>query len=70
MSIDSIFSSASSVMTVISFITFIGILVWVFVIKRRADFDKDAQLPFADDDEVEQKRKQEADKMKEDREHG
>ena len=49
MALQNIFPDASSVMTVISFITFIGILWWTFGIKRGADFDAAARLPFADD---------------------
>jgi cytochrome c oxidase cbb3-type subunit 4 len=51
MAIEHIFDSASSVMTVISFATFVGILVWTFALKRSADFDTAAALPFADDEE-------------------
>jgi cytochrome c oxidase cbb3-type subunit 4 len=42
-------SDARSIITVISFVTFIGILCWVYVRKRPADFDEAALLPFADD---------------------
>ena len=42
---------ASSVMTVISLITFIGILWWTFMTKRRADFADAEQIPFADEEE-------------------
>ena len=48
MALEKIFDSASSVMTVISFTTFLGILLWTFVLNRRADFDAQAALPFAD----------------------
>lgn len=41
---------ASSVMTVISLITFIGILWWTFITKRRADFTEAEQIPFADEE--------------------
>jgi cytochrome c oxidase cbb3-type subunit 4 len=51
MAIEHIFDSASSVMTVISFTTFLGILLWTFVVKRGADFDQAAALPFADEGE-------------------
>jgi cytochrome c oxidase cbb3-type subunit 4 len=51
MAIEHIFDSASSVMTVISFATFLGIVLWTFVLKRGADFAQAAALPFADDDE-------------------
>ncbi len=49
MALEHVFTDASSVMTVISFVTFIGILTWTFVIKRSADFDDAARLPFADE---------------------
>ena len=49
MGIDTIFDHASSIMTVISFITFFGILLWTFALKKRTDFDQVASLPFADD---------------------
>ncbi len=49
MAIDSIFNSASSIMTVISLVTFLGILCWTFLIKRSADFDLAASTPFADE---------------------
>lgn len=53
MAIEHIFDSASSVMTVISFATFIGIMVWTFVIKRGTDFEQAAALPFADEEDYE-----------------
>ncbi|MES2934107.1 MAG: cbb3-type cytochrome c oxidase subunit 3 [Pseudomonadota bacterium] len=53
MAIENLFTDASSAMTVISLATFIGILWWTFGLKRSADFDAAAQLPFADEiDEV------------------
>ena len=48
MALEQIFDSASSVMTVISFTTFLGILLWTFVLRRGRDFDNQAALPFAD----------------------
>jgi len=53
MAIEHIFDSASSVMTVISFTTFVGILLWTFVLKRGADFAEAAALPFADEEDHE-----------------
>lgn len=47
---EKLFDSASSVMTVVSFITFIGILWWTFVGRRGSDFDAAARLPFDDDE--------------------
>ncbi len=50
MAILDIFDNASSVMTVASLLTFIGIVWWTYGFKKRADFDAAANLPFADDD--------------------
>ena len=49
MAIEQIFDDASSVMTVISFTTFLGIVGWTYLLRRSSDFDKAAQLPFADE---------------------
>lgn len=38
-----------SATTVVSLLVFVGILVWVFSRKRKADFDRAAQLPFEQD---------------------
>ena len=35
--------------TVLSFITFIGIVVWAYSNRNAADFDEAAQLPFEQD---------------------
>jgi len=43
----------SSLMTVVSFVTFIGIVVWAYSKKRKAAFDEAANAPFALPDEVE-----------------
>jgi cytochrome c oxidase cbb3-type subunit 4 len=50
MSIDTIFDRASSVMTVLSFATFIGILLSAFLLRGSADFEDAAALPFADEE--------------------
>jgi len=50
MALQSILDNASSIMTSISFVTFLGILLWTFALKRGADFERQAALPFADDD--------------------
>jgi cytochrome c oxidase cbb3-type subunit 4 len=49
MALQQIFDSASSVMTVISFTTFLGIVAWTYVLRKRSDFDGAAYLPFADE---------------------
>ena len=38
--------------TVISFVTFIGIVVWAYSGRRSADFDTEANLPFADEPDM------------------
>jgi cytochrome c oxidase cbb3-type subunit 4 len=50
---DRIFDSASSIMTLISFITFLGILLWTFVLRSNDDFARQAALPFADETDEE-----------------
>ena len=35
-----------SVVTLLSFVIFAGILVWAFLPRRRADFEAAARLPF------------------------
>jgi cytochrome c oxidase cbb3-type subunit 4 len=43
----------SSVMTVVSFVTFIGIVFWAYSRKRKPAFDEAANAPFAlPDDEI------------------
>ena len=51
MAIEHIFDSASSVMTVVSFTTFMAIVVWTFVLKKGTDFEEAARLPFADEED-------------------
>ncbi len=48
MAITHLFDSASSIMTLISFATFMGIFAWTYVRKER-DFAAAATLPFADE---------------------
>lgn len=38
-----------SLATVLSFITFIGIIAWAYARRNAADFEKAAQLPFEQD---------------------
>lgn len=49
MELQYIFDSASSAMTVVSFVTFLGIVTWTYVLRKRSDFDAAASLPFADE---------------------
>ena len=39
-----------SLVTVVSLVTFLGIVVWAFGRGRRERFDEAAHLPFADDE--------------------
>jgi cytochrome c oxidase cbb3-type subunit IV len=43
---ENFFSNASNVMTVISFLTFLGIVWWA----QRGKWEEAAQLPFADEE--------------------
>jgi cytochrome c oxidase cbb3-type subunit IV len=47
-----IYSILGSVFTVISFVVFVGILLWAFSGRRKQAFDQAAQEPFALPDEV------------------
>jgi cytochrome c oxidase cbb3-type subunit 4 len=47
---NTLFDNASSVMTVISFITFAGILWWTYGSHKEADFATAANLPFEDEE--------------------
>ena len=38
-----------SLVTVVSFLTFVGIIVWAYSRKNSADFDTAANLPFEQD---------------------
>jgi cytochrome c oxidase cbb3-type subunit 4 len=51
MAIENVFDSASSVMTVISFITFVGIWAWAWAKRNQDSFAQAAKLPFADEEE-------------------
>lgn len=54
MALQTIFDNLSSIMTLVSFITFLGILLWTYALKRNDDFATQAALPFADDEAGEQ----------------
>lgn len=38
-----------SLVTVVSLVTFVGIIVWAWSKKNKANFDEAARLPFGDD---------------------
>jgi cytochrome c oxidase cbb3-type subunit 4 len=39
-----------AIITVLSFLTFIGIVIWAYSKDRKKSFEEAANLPFADDD--------------------
>ncbi len=39
-----------AIFTVVTFVTFIGILLWAYSSRRKQDFDEAAQLPFTEDE--------------------
>ncbi len=45
-------SDARSIITVISMLTFIGIVAWAYSGRRKADFEEAANLPFADEENM------------------
>lgn len=38
--------------TVIAFVFFLGVIVWVFLPRKKADFEEASRLPLEDDDET------------------
>jgi cytochrome c oxidase cbb3-type subunit 4 len=49
MGIQPVFDDASRIMTVVSFVTFLGIVAWAYVLRTERDFAAMAALPFADE---------------------
>ena len=43
------FTFIQSIWTIVIMVTFLGIVVWAYSSKRKADFDEAARLPFEDD---------------------
>ena len=43
------FTLIQSIWTIVIMVTFLGIVVWAWSGKRKADFDEAARLPFDDD---------------------
>jgi cytochrome c oxidase cbb3-type subunit 4 len=46
---------SGGIVTLLSLLGFLAIVVWVFIIKRREDFDEQAGLPLEDSDDVRNK---------------
>ncbi len=49
MTFENLIFDARSIVTVASFISFIGIIWWAYSGRRKQDFAEAAQLPFADE---------------------
>ncbi|MCX7210869.1 MAG: cbb3-type cytochrome c oxidase subunit 3 [Burkholderiales bacterium] len=52
MNITDLVSDARSIITVISMLTFIGIVLWAYSVRRKNDFDEAAMLPFNEEDDL------------------
>jgi cytochrome c oxidase cbb3-type subunit 4 len=46
---EAFFTEAARLMTVVTTLTFLGIVWWAFSKRRQSDFEAAARLPFADD---------------------
>lgn len=55
------YATIHSFYTVIILVAFVGLLVWVFLVKRKPDFDDAANAIFADEQKPQQKQQQESD---------
>jgi cytochrome c oxidase cbb3-type subunit 4 len=55
------YATIHSFYTVIIFAAFIGLLIWVFLIKRKPDFDDAANAIFADEKKPQKQQQQESD---------
>lgn len=51
MNIENLFTDARSMFTLLSFLTFVGIVLWAYSGRRKADFETAANLPFVDDED-------------------
>ncbi len=52
MTFDTFILDARAIMTVASFLSFLGIVWWACTPRRQADFDSAASLPFAGEDDL------------------
>ena len=52
MNITDLVSDARSIITLISMLTFIGIVLWAYSVRRKNDFDEAAMLPFNEEDDL------------------
>jgi len=42
---------SGGIVTLLSLLGFLAIVIWVFIVKRREDFDEQAHLPLEDSDD-------------------
>ncbi len=52
MNITDLVADARSIITVISMLTFVGIVLWAYSARRKNDFDEAAMLPFNEEDDL------------------
>lgn len=52
MNITDLVADTRSIITVISMLTFIGIVLWAYSARRKNDFDEAAMLPFNEEDDL------------------
>lgn len=50
------FVTLSSIMTVVAFATFLGIVLWAWSGRARSGFEEAARLPFAEEDDAPESR--------------
>ncbi len=50
MDLTSFLTDVRSIVTLVSLLTFLGIVYWTFIAHRKQDFDEAAMLPFADEE--------------------
>jgi cytochrome c oxidase cbb3-type subunit IV len=50
MSIENLVLDARIIVTVLSFMSFVGIVIWAYSARRNAEFNEAANLPFADEE--------------------
>jgi cytochrome c oxidase cbb3-type subunit IV len=58
MNIENLILDARSIVTLLSFLTFIGIVLWAYSGRRSADFEAASNLPFADEKDTQVSEKQ------------
>jgi cytochrome c oxidase cbb3-type subunit 4 len=55
MALTDLVSDLRSVVTIVSMLTFIGIVIWAYSARRKNDFDEAAGLPFIDENDLNHK---------------